>query len=214
MTAAATALRARPEPPPAMLEQFAHDAFQPAPDVGVFVISTLLNEDSPLYNADHAHLAAAEIAFLWTNVPNRRQQKAIAGTAEIPRPPTGNAWSKARYWIQMREWFGWAGDDIDFLITIDANWAAQCSDVHFMALIDHELYHCAQAEDEFGLPKFKKDGLPVFAMMGHDVEEFVGVVRRYGAQAGAGMTRELVEAANNEPEIAEANVRAICGACR
>lgn len=214
MTAATTALRARPEPPGAMLEQHARDAFVPAPDVAAFVRETLLNEDSPLWNGDHAHLAAAEIAFLWTNVPNQRQQKAIAATAEIPRPPTGNAWTKARYWIQMRDWFGWASDDIDFLITIDANWAAQASDVHFMALLDHELYHCAQATDEFGMPKFKKSGSPVFAMLGHDVEEFVGVVRRYGAQAGAGMTRELVEAANNEPEIAAADIAAVCGACK
>ncbi|WP_267902481.1 putative metallopeptidase [Sinorhizobium meliloti] len=41
---------------------------------------------------------------------------------------------------------------------------------------------------------------PVFTVRGHDVEEFVGVVRRYGADAAG--VRAIVDAANRPPEIA------------
>nr|WP_271894430.1 putative metallopeptidase [Phyllobacterium sp. IY22] len=47
--------------------------------------------------------------------------------------------------------------------------------------MEHELYHAGQDRDSFGAPKFRKStGLPVFILRGHDIEEFIGVVRRYG----------------------------------
>jgi len=50
--------------------------------------------------------------------------------------------------------------------------------------LEHELYHIVQSVDEFGAPKFNRDtGMPTLTLRGHDVEEFVGVVRRYGARA-------------------------------
>jgi hypothetical protein len=91
--------------------------------------------------------------------------------------------------------------------------AARINDVTFCALIEHEMYHCAHARTEFGAPRFRKDGRPIFGMRGHDAEEFVGVVRRYGLAAAAGGVRELVEAALREPEVARANVDAACGTC-
>jgi hypothetical protein len=109
-------------------------------------------------------------------------------------------------------WSGCVGVD-GFLITVDANYAASASDLVFCALLDHELYHCAQKLDEFGAPKFTKDGKPVFAMIGHDVEEFVGIWRRYGPQAGAGASSELFAAGWQSPEIAEVDVASVCGSC-
>ena len=86
------------------------------------------------------------------------------------------------------------------------------SDVEFAALIEHELYHCAQQHDEFNSPKFSRDtGLPLFTMRGHDVEEFVGVVRRYGVVSKE--VRQLVDAANGTPEIAPINIARACGTC-
>lgn len=100
----------------------------------------------------------------------------------------------------------------DFIITIDAAWWLQASDAEACALVEHELYHCAQDRDEYGAPKFNKQtGRPVFAMRGHDVEEFIGVVRRYGADA-AGI-RALIEAAEAGPEIAAASIAQCCGTC-
>jgi len=100
---------------------------------------------------------------------------------------------------------------VDFLLTFDAVYCAQASDVEWCALVEHELYHCAQETDGFGQPKFTKDGLPKFAMKGHDVEEFVGVVRRYGAVSPE--VQALVEAAKKAPEIAAVHVAQMCGTC-
>ena len=62
------------------------------------------------------------------------------------------------------------------------------------------------------LPKFSKQtGRPVFAIRGHDVEEFVGVVERYGAEATN--VQALVRAANKGPSIAQAAIANACGNC-
>lgn len=102
----------------------------------------------------------------------------------------------------------------DFLITIDAHYAAQCDDAEFCSLIEHEMLHAGQERDMFGAPKFTKAGRPKFAMRGHDVEEFVSIVRRYGVGASAGSTRALVEAANQKPLIGGVQISQACGTCR
>ncbi|WP_275593268.1 putative metallopeptidase [Rhizobium gallicum] len=84
-----------------------------------------------------------------------------------------------------------------FLLTFDAHYASTCSDAEFCALVEHELYHAGQERDAFGAPKFRRDGSPAFGLRGHDVEEFVGVVRRYGADA-AGI-RAIVDAPTGHP---------------
>src|SRR5258708_4918109 len=56
-------------------------------------------------------------------------------------------------------------------------------------------------------------GLPEFVVVGQDVEEFVGVVRRYGADATGG-ARALVEAVNATPTVAAAAIDAACGNCK
>jgi hypothetical protein len=79
--------------------------------------------------------------------------------------------------------------------------------------VEHELYHIAQRTDEFGAPAFTQDGYPKLGLRGHDVEEFVGIVRRYGAGAGAGDTAKLVAAAQRDPEIGALNIAQACGTC-
>lgn len=200
----------RPMPPAALFDIDGSD-FVPAPDLAEWAKATFIVEGAPLQNADHAHLVDAEIGFLWTGVMATRHMHAIVGQAEMPRFQ-GNKWSKSRQEQQMAEWFG---DLPDFVITIDARYAAQCDDVTFCSLIEHELYHCGQEIDQYGAPKFSRStGLPVYAIRGHDVEEFVGVVRRYGVGAAAGQTLALVEAAQRAPEIGKAKVSGVCGSCR
>ncbi|MQU78407.1 hypothetical protein FB009_109180 [Sinorhizobium medicae] len=112
--------------------------------------------------------------------------------------------------MQIKQWFGFVPD---FIITLDAEYCRHCGDAEFMALVEHELYHAAQDTDAFGAPKFSRStGRPVFTIRGHDVEEFVGVVRRYGADAAG--VRALVDAANGPPEIAKAQISHACGTCR
>jgi hypothetical protein len=111
----------------------------------------------------------------------------------------------------MREWFGPV--DLDFVITLDAHYCSQCSDAEFCALLEHELYHCGQVKDEFGIPKFGRDGNPVFGMRAHDIEEFVGVVRRYGIGSPDGALADMVRAIAAGPTVSSSNLTHACGVC-
>jgi hypothetical protein len=64
-----------------------------------------------------------------------------------------------------------------------------------------------------GAPKFKNStGLPSSTLRGPDVEEIVGVVRRYGADAIG--VRALVDTANAALTVAAAAIGAACGSRR
>jgi hypothetical protein len=108
----------------------------------------------------------------------------------------------------VEEWFGAMPD---FLLTFSAPAAHDMDDASFCALVEHELYHCAQKMDQYGMPKFKEDGSPSFAIRGHDVEEFVGVVARYGA-IDPGVAA-MVEVAGRQPLMRAASIAGACGTC-
>lgn len=202
----------RPRPPAGLIGvegALSGPRFVPAPELRDWMRLVFIEPDSPMANPDHAHLQHANLGVLWTNAPNSRHGRAIVGQAES-MPPMGamGKWQKARVLQQIGDWFG---EVPDFLLTFYAPYAEKCGDAEFCALVEHELYHCGQDCDEHG-PKFDKlTGLPKFAMRAHDVEEFVGVVRRYGAEASnAGA---LIEAAKHRPEIAPAQIAGACGTC-
>lgn len=203
----------RPRPPKKLLDSLKTE-FAPSFPLAEFVHETFLNEESPLYNEDHQHLQQARIGYLWTNVPNQKQMRGVVGTAEIPKPsPMASVWEKARYLYQIREWF--KTDKLDFLITLDATYISAASHIVFLAVLDHELYHCGHKHDEFGCPMYAKTtGKPIYGLLRHDVEEFVGIWRRYGPQAGAGESMAMVQASKKKPEIGKADIRQICGNCR
>lgn len=186
-------------------------SFVPAPDVSEWLSATFIDEGGSAHNPDHLHLKPATIGVLWTVVENSRKGRRIIGQCEIGTPQgVMGKWARARAELQVIEWFGFVPD---FIITLDADYCCQCGDAEFMALCEHELYHAAQETDAFGAPKFSRStGLPVFTIMGHDVEQFVGVVRRYGAVASG--VKEMVDAANRPPEIARATIDHACGTCR
>lgn len=199
----------RTKPPELLIEEYVGiDYFVPSPELDIFVRRTFLDSLSPLFNEEHEHLNKAHIGYLWTNVPFVKQMRPIAGEAEKPMF-RGGTWQKHRQEMQFQEWFGGIPD---FVITLDANFANQAEDRDFCALLEHELYHCAQAKDAFGCPKFNlQTGFPIFAMRGHDVEEFIEVVRRYGCSENV---RRLVEAAVDENgKLSAVDISAMCGTC-
>jgi hypothetical protein len=196
----------RPLPPEAMADPV--ELFEPSEDLREWIIATFIADDGDLYNEDHRHLIDAEIGVLWTNVDNSRNMRHVIGQAELMPPMAMGKWQRARAIRQVEEWFG---EMPDFLLTFYAPAASVMDDASFCALVEHELYHCAQRRDLFGMPKFTQDGRPSFAIRGHDVEEFVGVVARYGA-AATGVS-EMVEAANRKPSIALAEIAGACGTC-
>jgi hypothetical protein len=201
----------RPPPPAHLLENNHDPLFVPAPELRDWAFASFIAEDAIAENPDHAHLRFASIGMLWTNVQNSRHGMSIAGQAEF-KPPGGTMgkWQRARAEAQLHEWFG---EQLDFLLTFDARYASICTDAEFCALIEHELYHCGQAKDLFGAPKFSPaTGAPVFAMRGHDVEEFLGVARRYGAVTPA--LKAMALACDAGPELEQKAIRAACGSCQ
>lgn len=198
----------RPMPSSAFVEEFApYTRLIPADGVWQWVQANIIAESGHLHNPDHIHLADADIGVLWAANAFSKKGRTVLGQAEEVMFRAGG-WQKARMEQQMYEWFG---HKPDYIITLAGDFCLQCSDLEFCALIEHELYHIAQEVDEFGAPKFYRDsGLPKLCMRGHDVEEFIGVVRRYGASADV---QELVEAANNPAEVAKINIARACGTC-
>ena len=203
----------RPRPPAHLLGtqgELTATPFVPAPDLEAWARATFVEEDAPLLNEEHLHLRDATLGFLWCAVPNTRQMNAVVGQAEM-LSLQGGKWSKARQEMQIEGWFGCLPD---FLITLHADYADRCSDPAFCALVEHELLHCGQAKDGWGQPRFStQTGRPIFSMRGHDVEEFVSIVARYGVGNAAGRTAALVEAAGRAPIVCEADIAGACGTC-
>lgn len=200
----------RPIPSGRVTEPIGAPVFEPSPELEAWVRATFIDEGAVLCNEEHAHLRDASLGFLWTNVGNERRGRRIIGQCELGEPRgTMGKWARARAEAQILEWFRAIPD---FIITIDAGYAAHVlGDAEFMALCEHELLHAAQDTDQYGQPKFRRSGEPVYALRGHDIEEFVSVVRRYGAEA-TGIT-ELIKAAKAGPEIAPARIAQACGTC-
>ncbi|WP_296267440.1 putative metallopeptidase [Pseudomonas sp. UBA6562] len=179
---------------------------KPAAEVWEWVQREILASTGSLYNPDHAHLLDASLEVLWASHSFAKQGRTVLGQAEQVMFRAGG-WQKARQEQQMREWFG---EEPQFLITFAADYCAQCTDDEFCALVEHELYHIAQATDQYGAPKFTQDGMPKLEMRGHEVEEFIGVVRRYGASQDV---QQLIDAASRPPEVAKINIARACGTC-
>jgi hypothetical protein len=192
----------RPYPPESILDGNAEQIFIPAPDVEQWLRQAFIEEGYETHNEDHFHLNMAQIGVLWTNVEYTRKMRAVAGTAELCKPPsTLNAWGKARWWQQVEGWFN---QRPDFIITLDALYSYEADNPTFMALVEHELRHCA-------LVRFTNQGMPIWGIRGHDYEFFLGDVERYGIDA-AGI-RPVIEAASKPPLISGAAIRSVCGNC-
>lgn len=197
----------RPTPSALMLELPAHGMrLAPAPEVLKWIKDEILVQDGDIYNPDHAHLTDASLQIMWASSRFEKQGRTVLGQAEQVAFRAGG-WQKARMEQQMLDWFG---EVPGFIITLAADYCAQCSDTEFYALVEHELYHIAQKLDQYGALKFAQDGLPSLTLRGHDVEEFVGVVRRYGASPEV---QEMVDAANRPAEVGKLNISRACGTC-
>lgn len=200
----------RPSPPDSLFGESAwFRPIAPADGVAEWVSEAILAEGAPLYNEEHKHLFFADIAYLWAAVENTKQMRRVVGQCEEVMIRAGG-WQKARQEQQLYEWFGRVPK---FLITLDAQYSRDCTDLEWCALVEHELYHVGHRKDEFGEPAFTKDGEPKLGIRGHDVEEFVGIVRRYGVGGAAGETAKLIAAAKRVPEVGHVDIAQACGTC-
>lgn len=181
-------------------------SFIPAKDISKWVTETFIADGAPLYNEDHKHLLDVPIDFLWAAGGFNKQMRRVIGQTEQVAFRC-SAWQKGRQEQQFIEWYGYVPS---WLITLDASFCATCSDEEFCALIEHELYHIGQDQDQYGQPKFDRYGMPSIKLRGHDVEEFVGVVRRYGASHEV---QSMVDAAKQQPEVSRVKIAHACGTC-
>lgn len=197
----------RPHPPDEVGQE-EPERFAPDQRFADWIRDTFVAAGGPLVNEDHEHLLDARIGVLWTNVINERQMRHVMATAEIPQT-MGGSWKRGRAEQQLRDWFLFVPD---FVLTFSGPDCARLDDRSFCALVEHELYHCAQKQDAFGAPMFDREtGAPVFAIRGHDVEEFTAVVRRYGPTSAA--VQDMVDAANSAPLIGDGPIELACGTC-
>ena len=191
--------------PPSTLDLL--DDFAVAPDLGQWAKATFIDEGGALFNPRYAHLVDASIGWLWSSYEAASQGRVIAGECRLPSP-LQKRWGSAGTHYQMVQWFGHVPD---FVITL-ASFTADWDEWSFCALVEHELCHTAQLTDQYDMPRFTRDGDPILGIVGHDVEQFVDVVARYGATASG--VEDMVRAANKGPSIGQAQIDAACGTCR
>ena len=193
-----------PEVPDEMLDR--PGRFVPIDGMDEFVRSAILDEEGPLHNPDHVHLRKARIGYLWTTEDWRDGESARIGQAGRGQPDTRNRWTSGILEQQYRSWWGRL---TDFIVWFDAAWWSTADERSRLMVLEHELYHCGQARDDWGTPRYSRmTGDPIFTIKRHDVEEFIGVVRRYGA---SGPVLDLVEAVTDGPEISMPRILGACG---
>ena len=206
----------RPFPPTDLIDQAEEEEairLEPAVDLKEWVVSNFLTIGGHLYNPDHDHIAELLhdneefLAFAWASSAAVAKKRMVLGQCEKVMFNVGGL-KKARQEQQMRDWFSFVPQ---YLITIDASFCEEASDNDFCALIEHELYHIGVERDEDGeAPYSDMTGLPKHYLASHDVEEFYGVVRRWGANESV---KRLVEITKQAPFVSDFNVSACCGNC-
>jgi hypothetical protein len=201
---------ARPMPPVGFGEGLGGPSILPARGMRDWIIKTFVEEDGRLFNPEHAHLLWAPFECLWAVAAYPKQGRTVIGlTEELAYRVSG--WQRWRQEQQIAEWFG--APEPAYLITFAADFCREAADSDFCALVEHELYHIGHKKDEFGAPAFTKEGLPKLFIRGHDVEEFVGVVERYGVGRPDGALARLVAAGSKQPSVSRLQVQHACGTC-
>jgi hypothetical protein len=122
----------------------------------------------PIIAHHHPEIAGYPIRFVFRSPARKRHNRTVLGTAEIVRGrfawfvmtddesrKDGQEQGPAMFWVEI------ASDEWETL-----------NERQRRALVDHELCHCTEEENE--------DGEMVMAMRAHDVEEFNAIVKRYG----------------------------------
>lgn len=185
--------------------------FEPANnDLWPWIEETFLCEWGKLHNPDHEHLLSfqpPEISFLWAYAKCEAKDKRVYGQTEKVMINVGG-WRKQRQELQLINWFG---DIPKYIITLDARVCQVMSDTDFCALVEHELYHIGvKRTDEGDMILSPITGMPKHYLKGHDVEEFHGVVGRYGANDAV---QHMVDLANAGPTISKAKIAHACGTC-
>jgi hypothetical protein len=118
----------------------------------------------------------AVIMFLMRADPQEKQGRQILGQMMLPQ--FQGALAKVGKWLLVQSTGGVLPD---FIMVLDNSFWRQATAIQREALVFHELLHAKHATNREGELRFDEDGKPVWAIRGHDLEEFNEVVRTYGA---------------------------------
>lgn len=128
---------------------------------------------------EHAELLAggATIDWLFRNAEKRKHGRRVLGTCYMPAVQGDLSdlfdFLLARYLTRAP----------DYLIVLDGIWWTEATPHEREILCFHEMKHAGQARDIYGGARFDREGMPIWAIHAHDIEEFDDVVRRYGVHS-------------------------------
>lgn len=187
--------------------------FARAENVEDFANRHFLDRSGLFFDPEHGHLLPGIIGVLWASSTHKDKGSVKAGTAQLLKAGEPTKWSEAVQERFLYEMFG--GWRPVFKITLHApTWTAY-NDRQRLALLDHELLHCAQAKGMFGEPRFStQTGMPIWTVRPHDSEQFVGTVERWGAEAAG--VQGIVKAASKPARFdwvpgTHLNAASVCG---
>jgi hypothetical protein len=152
-----------------MLADVGQDMRDAMGDTDKYVLAPEILDEyiAPLVNSHHGRLAQARFVALY-----RRGNWKSQGL---------DVWAKAEKLSEkVSALMGDGGADLIIAVSEDV-WNIIDENTR-VALIDHELCHCAVGEDD--------KGNVAYSIVGHDVEEFFGIIRRHGDWKG-GIERML-----------------------
>lgn len=158
---------------------------------------------------DHEHLQAATIGYIFRDDELRRQGKVKWAEAILVERilQSERRWGRLVKWAILRILPQFGETLPAFIVLIDRNIWLGLSPEEKLALVDHELSHCAQArEDDGETPKYTRDGSPVWMIRSHDVEEFEAVIQRHGLWNDElrSLARTIITRLSTEAEDVEA----------
>ncbi len=187
-----------PAIPPILMQR--RDWTVPSPEWEEWARATFVDSESDLCDPRLAHLQAATVCFLLTNASIKVKGERKAGLGGVWKP-SGEPHSKAQRVQQMVEWIGM---EPDFVVTLDVDSFQGVRDI--CRLVNHELAHCGQAEDEHGSPRFDLKGEPLWSTVPHYAELNEGDLARWGAEITPG-GRTIVRELAAPPLITDAMLR-------
>ena len=126
----------------------------------------------------HLREFEADVEFLIRTEVLQMQGRWIIGQVHMPKVQG-----------MLKDFFLWMIEELfgripDFLMTLDGEYWEAASDHEKEILVFHEACHMGLKLDADGCPMIDEDsGKARWKLIGHDVEEFSNVVRRYGAHS-------------------------------
>lgn len=130
-------------------------------------------------NPVHAHLAENEITFGWLmrTEPKVKAGKTVLGSIHDTKTMAQGGFKDLFAMLLGRL----LGDLPDYIVVLDLEFWKAANETQREAVVWHELAHCQHALDQYGAPRFDRDGMPVYALVAHDIEAFRSEVERFGA---------------------------------